>query len=285
MAADSVPRAHMAAAIGRVQVAHRLGPAIGPVIGGLLAPAVGLRAAFLVACSVYVFALGLVVFLYHERATPGEPDHRRSQAARVSFRNVLAFENFVLLMAALFAIQLADRSLAPILPLIVGTMGVPASRVPLVSGILFSTVAASAAFGNGLCDRLLRRASARAVIAGAVVASSAGAVGGAVAQTVWILGVSVLLFGAGIGVAMTAAYTAAGTLIPRTVHGTGFGLLSSASLAGLALSPVLSGLLAAQSIRMVFVLDSVVLLFVALLVLRVMIEAPARTETPLIEEG
>ena len=43
MAAESVPREQMARAIGTVQIAQRLGPAIGPVIGGLLAPLVGLR--------------------------------------------------------------------------------------------------------------------------------------------------------------------------------------------------------------------------------------------------
>ena len=45
MAAESVPREQMARAIGTVQIAQRLGPAVGPVIGGLLAPMVGLAGA------------------------------------------------------------------------------------------------------------------------------------------------------------------------------------------------------------------------------------------------
>ena len=57
MAAESAPRDRMAQAIGMVQTGHRLGPAIGPVIGGLLAPLVGLRNAFLVAAAFYVVAL------------------------------------------------------------------------------------------------------------------------------------------------------------------------------------------------------------------------------------
>src|SRR5262245_62093077 len=48
MAARSVPRERMTEAIGIVQVAQRLGPAIGPLIGGALAPLVGLRTTFLV---------------------------------------------------------------------------------------------------------------------------------------------------------------------------------------------------------------------------------------------
>ena len=48
MAADSAPRERMAPAIGTVQTAQRLGPALGPVIGGVARAIVGLRRAFLV---------------------------------------------------------------------------------------------------------------------------------------------------------------------------------------------------------------------------------------------
>src|SRR5687768_15818323 len=41
MAALSAPREKMAVAIGTVQTAQRMGPAIGPVIGGVLAPIFG----------------------------------------------------------------------------------------------------------------------------------------------------------------------------------------------------------------------------------------------------
>src|SRR4029453_14742359 len=43
MAAPSAPPGRMASAIGTVQTAQRLGPALGPIIGGMLAQAVGLR--------------------------------------------------------------------------------------------------------------------------------------------------------------------------------------------------------------------------------------------------
>src|SRR5262245_43812599 len=66
MAAESVPAEHMATAIGWVQTAQRVGPALGPVIGGALAEAFGLRRAFLVAAAVYVGAFLLVVVGYRE---------------------------------------------------------------------------------------------------------------------------------------------------------------------------------------------------------------------------
>src|SRR5687768_17274212 len=66
MAAQSAPRDKMAQAIGMVQTGHRLGPAIGPVIGGILAPLVGLRNSFLFAAAFYLAALVLIIVVYQE---------------------------------------------------------------------------------------------------------------------------------------------------------------------------------------------------------------------------
>ena len=48
MATESAPPDRIAEAIGHVQTAQRLGPALGPIIGGVVAQLVGLRNAFLV---------------------------------------------------------------------------------------------------------------------------------------------------------------------------------------------------------------------------------------------
>ncbi len=56
----SAPRDRMASAIGIVQTAQRLGPALGPIIGGAVAQVVGLRRAFLVTAVFYACALVLV---------------------------------------------------------------------------------------------------------------------------------------------------------------------------------------------------------------------------------
>ena len=57
MAAESAPRDRMPYAIGAVQTAQRIGPGVGPVIGGVLAELVGLRRAFLATALFYLVAL------------------------------------------------------------------------------------------------------------------------------------------------------------------------------------------------------------------------------------
>ena len=276
MAADSAPPGRMPYAIGFVQTAQRLGPAVGPIIGGGLAQLLGLRRAFIVTALFYLAACLIVLVAYDERAADHAAETRPE--GRVSFRNVLAFENFILLMGVIFGLQVVDRSFGPVLPLYVVELGTPPERVAIVSGVLFSISAAAAAIGHHLCGRLLRRIPARRVIALSIAAAAAGTLAYLVAGRAWLLMIGTPIFGVALGIATTAAYTAAGSVMPGTARGAGFGLLTTASLAGLAISPVVSGILGATSIRAVFLLDVVALGGLAAIVSRVMIAAPLLDE-------
>lgn len=272
MAADSAPRDRMAYAIGFVQTAQRLGPAIGPIAGGAIAQIAGLRHAFLVTAVFYLVAVLLVAFMYDEHRAPHtETD---ASAERVTFRNVLAFENFIVLMGVVFGLQFIDRSFGPVLPLFVGELGTPVDRVPIVAGVLFSIAAGAGALGHHFCGRLLRRAPARRVIAGSVGIGAVGASVYVLARGPWLLLIGTPIFGVAIGIATTAAYTAASSVMPASARGAGFGLLTTASLTGLALSPIVNGILGATSIRAVFLLDTVGLITLAFAVSRLMIAAP-----------
>jgi len=272
MAADSAPRDRMAYAIGFVQTAQRLGPAIGPIVGGSIAQIAGLRNAFLVTAFFYLVAVLIVVFLYDEHRAPHSSTPGKDE--RVTFRSMLAFENFILLMAVVFGLQFVDRSFGPVLPLFVAQVGTPVSRVPIVAGILFSIAAGTGAVGHHICGRLLRRTTARRVIAVSAAIGSAGAFIYVLATGPWLLVVGTPVFGIAIGIATTAAYTAASSVMPASGRGAGFGLLTTASLTGLALSPIVNGILGATSIRAVFVLDAVGLATLAVIVSRLMIVAP-----------
>ena len=283
MAADSAPRDRMAYAIGFVQTAQRLGPAVGPVVGGVVAQAFGLRLAFLVTAGFFLVAALVVLAMYDERSAPH--DATASSSARVTFRNVLAFENFILLLTVVFGLQFVDRSFGPVLPLYLAELGIPAGRVPLAAGVLFSIAAGAGAVGHHVCGRLLRGATVRRVIAGSAGLAALGVSVYVVAPRPWLLLLGTPVFGLAIGVATTAAYTAASSVMPGSARGAGFGLLTTASLAGLALSPIVNGILGATSIRAVFLLDTIGLIALAVLVSRLMIAAPLLTATaPATEE-
>jgi MFS transporter, DHA1 family, multidrug resistance protein len=280
MAADSAPRGRMGQAIGTVQTAQRLGPALGPVFGGSLAAIVGLRRGFMVAGACYFLALVVVFFMYDERSVLAHREPAPETQRAVTFRNVLAFENFVLMAAVIFGLQFVDRSFGPVLPLYVGELGIASSRIPLVSGLLFSITAGAGAVGHHVCARLLQRRTATQLIAAASAVAAAGALAYVAANDVRWLFAATPLFGLAIGVGTTAAYTAAAGVIPANARGTGFGLLTTASLIGLAVSPVVCGLLAGTSIRAVFALDVVALGALAIVVHRFGGDGERAVKTP-----
>jgi len=268
MAAESAPRDRMAHAIGLVQTSQRVAPAVGPVIGGVLAQAVGLRNSFFVAGAVYGLAFLLVSVLYVEQSHPAREAERR---VRVPMREILSIRNLTLLMGVIFGLQLTERSLGPVLLLHVEALGYASAA--LFVGVLFSLLSVAGALGHQIAASALARAPARRVIAAAIVAAALGLAWFTVSNAGWALMAGILALGVGVGVAMTAAFTAAGASIPRHVHSTSFGFLTGASLTGTAVGPVLGGLVAARSITGVFILGVVILTGLAFIVRRLMSDA------------
>ena len=128
----------------------------------------------------------------------------------MTFRNVLAFENFLLMAVVIFGLQFVDRSFGPVLPLYVGELGTARRAVPLVSGLLFSIAAGAGAIGHHFCARAAAAPHGRAADRGRLPRSAAaGTLGYVAAHDVRWLFLATPLFGLAIGVGTTAAYTAA----------------------------------------------------------------------------
>jgi len=263
MAAESVPRAEMPRAIGAVQMAQRLGPALGPIVGGMLAPVVGLRRAFLVTALFYLAALLMVVVFYREPRTRHARAAARSLVSVV--RELAATPGFLPALAVIFTLQTVDRSFSPILPLFVEQLGTAGSRVATVSGLLFSLAAVCAAVGHKVAGGLLARWSPRLLVTTVAVTTAAALAAMVLLPSMWTLTLALVTASLGIGVAMTAAYSVAGALLPADAHVTGFGIMTTASLVGLAFSPVLAGFVGASGLGIVFVVDIALLVGLAML--------------------
>lgn len=264
MAAQSVPREDMPRAIGIVQMGQRLGPAIGPLIGGIVAPLVGIRRSFLVTAGFYVVATLLIAIFYKEPRGAHTNEARRS--LRSVFSELVRTPGFLLLFTVIFAFQTVDRSFGPILPLYVASLGVEPGRVATVAGILFSLAAFSAAFGHRVTHTLMDRFASRPLVTSAALAGAVAIGLALLVPSVVTIGVALVVAGIAIGVGMTAAYSLAGSLLPADAHVTGFGLLTTASLIGLATSPVIAGFLGASGLGLVFAFDVALMIALAVLV-------------------
>ena len=249
-----------------MQIGQRLGPAVGPVIGGLIAPLVGLRASFLVASGLYLLALVSVLVLYREPRDRSKP--ARVRGGRAVLMHLLRSKPFVLALGVIFGLQAVDRSFGPVLPLYVAQVGVSESRIPIVTGILFSLGAFSAAFGHHLAGVLLATRTPRTIIVSGTLVAGTAIATIILAPTLWLVGAAMLVVGIAIGVSTTTIYTVAGSSLPEDAHATGFGFMTTASLIGLALSPVAAGFIGGTGLRLVFVVDVLLLIVLAALVAR-----------------
>ena len=269
MAARSASHDRIPEAIGTVQAAQRLGPTFGPLVGGLLAPLVGIRGAFIAAGLVYLVAFALLTALYRE--TPGNyvPTERREP---VRMRTILNLPNMSVLIAVIFGLQLVDRSFPPILPLLLEQRGVSHDSVPIWAGMMLSALALMGALGNRAAAWVLARGGPRSAIVVASVTGAAALSVFAVPAGPLALTIAISVVGLCLGIAMTTAFGAAATAIPRAIHGAGFGVVTSASLVGGAISPVLSGLMGTISLRIAFAAGAVVLVIVAIAGRRLMVE-------------
>jgi DHA1 family multidrug resistance protein-like MFS transporter len=237
------------------------------VLGGILAQAVGIRHTFFASAGVYFIGLLLVIFGYHEPRVRFMTDDEEA-ATRVTFRALSHVPHFVLLVITVFGLQLVDRSLGPILPLYLPEVGIDPDRVPLMSGILFTVVAAAAAVGNQTSGWLLSKWPAGVIVPlMAAIAAGPALVFGAEAPWMVLLFVA-LIFGYALGAATTCTYTAATHTLPVSWRGVAFGYLTSAYLVGLAVSPVVAGFIGAASMRAVFVADAIGLAVLAWIVRR-----------------
>ena len=273
MAAQSAPRDKMAQAIGTVQTGHRLGPAVGPVIGGVLAPIVGLRSAFLVAAAFYVAAMLLIIVVYKDPI-----DAKAAKKVRGGwevFSQLIRLPGFLLALFVIFGLQTVDRSFGPVLPLFVSQVGVEGDRIPLIAGVLFSLGAVAAAVGSQLAPRLLERRTAKWVIVSGTITAAVALSAIVVAPSVWVLAIAIAIAGTAMGSSTTAIYSVAGGLLPADAHSTGFGIMTTASLMGLAVSPVVAGLIGSAGLRIVFVADVFLLVILGVLVIRGLRTRPA----------
>jgi DHA1 family multidrug resistance protein-like MFS transporter len=260
MATAQAPREETGRAVGLIQAAQILSAAIGPFAGGLLADTIGVRRTFLVTAGLCALALVLVLACYAERS----PAEKRAAGPGTSFRAVVTLPGVVALLIVLFLVNFIGRSFTPILPLHLGILGIPSSRLASATGILISAYSLAAATSAWYLGRLSRTRTPRGLLLLTLVGGAATVAPMALVPSYeLILGLAVLL-GLVSGGSLTLCYTIGGLMVPEAVRTTAFGFFSGAALFGGALSPTVAGLVAHVSLRGIYWVDAA--LYVALAV-------------------
>jgi DHA1 family multidrug resistance protein-like MFS transporter len=273
MATAQTPREDTGHAVGLVQAAQILAAAVGPLAGGLLADAIGIRRTFLVTAALCALALALVGLLYAE----AEPAGRRAAASSAPFRAVVSLPGVAALLVVLFTVNFIGRSFTPILPLHLAELGVAPRRLASATGVLISVYSVAAALSATVLGRLTRRRGPRALLVATLVGGAAAVLPMAlVPRFEHFLGLAVLL-GLVAGGSLTLCYTIGGLMVPTEVRTTAFGFFSGAALFGGAVSPSVAGLVAHLALRGIYWLDAALYLLLAAALLTGRVLRPVRS--------
>jgi DHA1 family multidrug resistance protein-like MFS transporter len=237
MATSSLPREHTGLAVGRIQAAQILAAAVGPLAGGLLADAIGMRSTFLVTAILCAIALALVLRLYTE---PGR-QASAGAAPSVPFGTILKLPGVLPLLLVLFLVNFIGRSFTPILPLQLSRLGVAAATLASATGLLISVYSVAAASSAALLGRASRTSSPRKLLVASLAAGAVTVLPLAQAGSFAVFGVWATLLGLASGGALTLCYTIGGLMVPSLHRTTAFGFFSAAALFGGSVSPVLAG--------------------------------------------
>ena len=248
---QSCPREKVPQVIGTLQSVQILSAGVGPFVGGVLANVIGVRSTFFVTGIVMLGSVASVFLLYRDpqdaAATPVQTTTKTSGFWRRP--------EYLTAMSVLFFISMADRTFGLTVPLFLEDLGTTAAWV---AGAVISIATFGEAAAAWMSGRLASRMSLRKLIIGRLALSIVVLVPMVVIQSTLSFSVLRVLLALFAGGTLTLAVSAASNVIPHEHRGTGYALLSSTSMLGGAVGPLVAGALAGFSIRSVFVFDALV---------------------------
>lgn len=234
--AANTPDDELGFALGVLQTTVAVGTIMGPLFGGLMAHAFGIRGAF-IACAVLPAAASVLALLGVR-----EERIRRTEPSSV-FRDVAAVLSTPALQA-LFAILLVTQAgalvIQPTLPLLISELA--GENVPLATGVVFSLFGVSTALAAPLVSRRKKANYVLMLVYSLLLSALLSALQG-VSRSIVGLGALRFIFGlpgAAMSVAINVLVARAAT--PET-RGRAFGVMSGVSSGGAVVGPLIGGFL------------------------------------------
>src|SRR6266699_1489940 len=216
LVAGIVPRDRLAWSMGLLQTSVYVGISAGPVLGGLVAQAVGIRGTFFAAGAMLAIAGVFVWQFVHEHFSPPSIVKRPGfiKTVGIGLRSPILMP----LMVTLLLVQLSSAIVFPILPLFVERLSSAQDPVKLYAGLAFGATAVFSALAALFYSRLVDRSGYRRILI-------------------------LACFGAALFFLPQAIV---GLSTPPELRGSAYGLTSSATAVGNAVGPLLGSTLAAS---------------------------------------
>jgi MFS family permease len=216
---------------------------VGPVIGGLMAEAVGFRTTFALGGIMYVISFVLCwVFVKEDFHRPEAGEVRPSYVENL--RIVMRTPAMLWLITVMFLVSSAATFVRPVLPLVVE--GFTSTGVETKSGLVFAAVALTSAVAALVAGRFAERTGYRNALAVATLGAGVAYIPVAAADSLPPLMILMALVGIFSGAMIPMVNALIGANAPAGRHGSAFGLVGSAQALSFAVAPLLGGITAQQ---------------------------------------
>jgi DHA1 family multidrug resistance protein-like MFS transporter len=245
------PRELITRAIGRTNAARVLGMAIGPLPGGLLADAIGIRWACL---ATVVGGIGAIVII--SLLVPRAPKTvNRIETTHPASRFLTL--NFVTLITVITTIRFVEKSFDPVLPLIVQRLADRPFGTATATAIVVSAGLVAAAIGSMAVSGIAgeRPTTRRSLLVSLMLVSAVFSAAIYITDT-WLAVLALrIAAGGSLGVAASLAISQVALTAPQHRRGSALGVVGSGTAAGSAAGLLGAGALTVVALPAVFLLD------------------------------
>lgn len=245
--------------IGLIQAARVLGMAIGPLIGGFLADAVGIRNSFFATVALGLVALALVAFLVKEPASPAGK-RSTSHGSGVPVWAMLTAPAFIGALTAIAVTRLTEGTFDPVLPLLVGQLGPSSLGLATTTGIIASGGFVATSVSAAMVGPLTRKVSGQRVLVFALIGGVLAFLPLALVQTWWDLLILRAVVGLVLGAAITLGYSAGAEATTAERRGLSMGVLGAAGSYGASSGYLIAGVAGIVDLKLVFVVNAALFL-------------------------
>lgn len=241
LVATQTPKDRTGWALGTMSSAIMAGNLVGPLVGGVLPPLVGIRNTFFAAGAMIFVAFLATAFLIREEKKAPSASKQRGASDDTGWAAVPDKRPLVAMLFTGMLLMLANMSIEPIITVYVATLVEDPNRVTMMAGLVMSAAALGSILSASWLGKLADRVGHWNVIVGCLAVSALLLVPQAFVSSGWQLVVLRFLMGLSLGGLLPCIASVIRHNVPERVAGNMLGYSTSAQYTGQVAGPLLGG--------------------------------------------
>ena len=263
MMSACVPKNKIGISMGLMQSANICGGIIGPLLGGILATAFGMRNSFYVgAVALSLITVTTILFI---KEPPVAPEKEINKAQNTSYLTFIKDKNILILLLCVCMTNLVILQIQPIVSLYVQQLSHNSDKAVLLTGFIMSLGGIAGALASPLWGKTGQKVGFYKTITIAFISAGLLMSLQGVPNSLVLFGLMQFLCGLGFSGIFPSANSILVLLTPPSSRGIGFGSLFSAQMIGGALGPVIGGVIVSfMSFNTVYIISGSILFVIGI---------------------